>query len=81
MKASVIVFLSLIVSGCAVEPDLTAPIVASTPQTVICKMEKPTGSNRPVKVCRAAPGELDREEAKRDMRIIQRQSEQLGSPN
>lgn len=81
MKESSIIFLSLIVSGCAVEPDLTAPIVASAPQTVICKMEKPTGSNRPVKVCRPAPGQLDRENTKRDMRVIQRQSEQSGSPN
>lgn len=80
MKNFVIVIMILIVSGCVVKPPLDGPIVAREEQRVICKKEKPTGSNRPVKVCRAAPGVLDREDTERDMRVIQRQSEQLGSP-
>jgi len=80
MKVSAIVILSLIVSGCVTKPNLAAPIVASEEQRVICQKEKPTGSNRLVKVCRAVPGVLDREDTERDMRVIQRQSEQLGSP-
>jgi len=75
MKASVVVVLCLIVSGCVVNPHSLPPTAADVP--VICEKEKPTGSNRPVTVCRAVPGVLDGEDTKRDMRVIQRQSEQL----
>ena len=75
MKASVVVVLCLIVSGCAVNPHPLPPTVADVP--VICKKEKPTGSNRPVNVCRAVPGVMDRENTERDMRGLQRQSEQF----
>ena len=80
MKATVVLILSLIASGCAVQSHSPTPVasvdgVPAEPQSVVCEMEKPTGSNRPVKVCRAVDGILDREDTVRDMRKIQRQSE------
>ena len=87
MKASVVVILSLIVSACVVHSKPSAPgptnVVADTPeqQTVVCKKEKPTGSNRPVTVCRAVPGLLEREQTERDMRVLHRQSEILNNPD
>ena len=49
-------------------------------QKVSCKKEKPTGSNRPVMVCRPVPGAVDRELTNRDMSILHRQSEALTTP-
>ena len=78
MRACVIVILCFIVSACVTSP-LYEPlsVVAGEQQEIICKKEKPTGSNRPVTVCRAAPGILDKEATQRDMKVLQRQSEQL----
>ena len=73
------VILGLLVSACTTNPH-TVPTVASE-QDVVCKMEKPTGSNRPVKVCRPAAGAFDRDETERDMRVLQRQTEMLNKPD
>jgi hypothetical protein len=87
MKASVVVILSLIVSACVVQSNSPTPVPASVvgapaePQAVVCKKEKPTGSNRPVRVCRAVAGVLDREQTERGMRVLQRQSEILSNPD
>lgn len=81
MKASVVVILSLMVSGCAANSLSSTPVAASgKPQAVVCKKEKPTGSHRSVKVCRAVPGALDREDTRRDMGVLREQSVILGSP-
>ena len=87
MKGLLAIFLALVGTGCvsqsyspAPEPAQAPLSVASesdVPNPVVCRMEKPTGSNRPVRVCRAAPGALDDEETVRDMRVLQRQSELL----
>lgn len=83
MKASVVFFLGLVASGCAVQPETPEAIAAAPfkpavePPQIICKKEKPTGSNRPVTVCREVASALDQEQTKRDMRVLQRQSEQL----
>ncbi len=79
MNALKIITLSLLVSACTTNPHVV-PAVASE-QDVVCTMEKPTGSNRPVKVCRPAAGTLDREDTERDMRVLQRQTEILSNPN
>ena len=79
MKASVIVILGFVVSGCVASPHTM--VAAETDEQVVCKMEKPTGSNRPVKICRPVGGVLDQEETKRDMGVLQRQSEILSNPN
>jgi hypothetical protein len=78
MRACVIVILCFVVSACVTSPT-SEPLgaYADEPQEIICRKEKPTGSNRPVTVCRAAPGILDKEDTKRDMKDLQRQSEQL----
>lgn len=87
VRASLVVILSLTVSACVGQSKSPAPdptnLVGDAPeqQAVICKKEKPTGSNRPVTVCRPVPGVLDREQAKRDARVLQRQSEILLDPN
>ena len=87
MKALVIAVLAFVMSGC-VTGSYSSPSVASNstgvdgdPPSLVCRMEKPTGSNRPVKVCRAAPGVFDKEDTRRDMGVLQRQSEILGDPN
>jgi len=88
MKGLSALILTLVVSGCASQSYSHAPIpVAAADESaadesvgsnaVICKMEKPTGSNRPVRVCRAEPGPLDDEQTERDLRALQRQSELL----
>lgn len=83
MKASIAFFFSLILGGCVAQSNSPTSVPASLlgvpteTQPVVCKKEKPTGSNRPVTVCRAVPGVIDREKTKRDMRVIQRQSEHL----
>ena len=83
MRAPVVFFLGFIVSGCAItspDPDAiaAAPFHSEPdPPKIVCKMEKPTGSNRPVKVCREVPSELDQEQTKRDMNVLKRQTEAL----
>ncbi len=68
-------------SGCAVQPDSPEAIAAAPfdgpvqQPKVVCKMEKPTGSNRPVQVCREVASALDRELTRRDMDLLQRQTE------
>ncbi len=79
MKASLVVILSFIAGGCVVNPHAPVPTAANA--EVVCKKEKPTGSNRPVTVCRPVSGALDQEDTKRDMGVLQRQSEKLTSPN
>jgi hypothetical protein len=74
MKGFVVVVLSLIVSGCAASPYSPAVTTADVP--VICKKEKPTGSNLRVTVCRPVRGVLEREDTVRDMRVLKRQTEQ-----
>lgn len=83
MKGFMVVFLAFLLSGCVSQSNSSAPMPISVagesiePNAVICKMEKPTGSNRPTRVCRAVRGALDDEQTKRDMQVLQRQSEQL----
>jgi len=86
MKSPVFLTLGLILSGCIAQPPTPEAIAAAPledpgdePQ-IVCKKEKPTGSNRPVTVCREVRGILDNEETRRDMRVLQRQSEQLREP-
>ena len=84
MKAPTVVVLGLFLSGCATANHTLQPVAANMPgepQAVICKKEKPTGSNRPVTVCRPAQGTLDRESTTRDMKVLQRQSDILSDPN
>ncbi len=81
MRAIVVFSLGLFMSGCAVQPDSPEAIAAAPldgpaqPAKIVCKMEKPTGSNRRVQVCREVPGKLDRELTRRDMDLLQRQTE------
>ncbi len=44
---------------------------------VVCRKEKPTGSNRPRKVCRRISDEITKNKAQRDVKVLQRQSEIL----
>jgi len=86
MRAPVFLFLSLVLSGCVFQPKTPAEIAAAPfrpveePQ-VVCRKEKPTGSNRPVTVCREVQDAVDREHTKRDMQVLQRQSEVLEQIN
>ncbi len=78
MKACLVIALGLIVSGCVSSPvPPSVDAVAAEREAVVCKKERPTGSNRPVKVCRSVPGALEQEDTERDMRVLQRQSEML----
>lgn len=79
MKSVVVVILGLVASGCVA--NSYSPPLAAENAAVVCKKEKPTGSNRPVEVCRAVAGVLDKEGTKRDMSVLQRQSEILNSPH
>ena len=82
MRAPFSLFLGLVLSGCVFQPKTPEQIAAEPfrpveePQ-VVCRKEKPTGSNRPVTVCREVPTAIDREDTKRDMNVLQRQSEQI----
>lgn len=86
MKVPVVCLLGLIASGCAAQSESPEAIAAApfedAPEAprIVCKKEKPTGSNRPVKVCREVAGVLDQEQTRRDMSVLQRQSEQLKPP-
>lgn len=83
MRTPVVVFLGLVVSGCAAQPETpesvaAAPIgTAAEAPRIVCKKEKPTGSNRPVTVCREVLGALDQEQSRHDLRTLQRQSDAL----
>jgi hypothetical protein len=69
--------------GCAFGPGSGRGELSSLPhqygddQELTCRKEKPTGSNRPVTVCRRNTGEFEKEQVKRDMHVLKRQSEQL----
>lgn len=79
MKLFVAVASALFLSGCMHYPDshtLSHANVAGQ-DSASCKMEKPTGSNRPIRVCRSTPDALEQDRTTRDMRTIQRQSELL----
>jgi hypothetical protein len=84
MRAPVLLSLSLIVSGCIAQPQPPEAVAAAPfdgtvePPQIVCRKEKPTGSNRPVTVCREVQSALDRENTRRDMNVLQRQSELLG---
>ncbi|MCH9694123.1 MAG: hypothetical protein K0U72_06400 [Gammaproteobacteria bacterium] len=78
MKAAAVIFLGFVLSGCVTSS--VEPALAADNRQVVCKMEKPTGSNRPVKVCRVAADALDHENTKRDMGVLQRQSDILSGP-
>jgi len=86
MRTPVVIFLGLVVSGCVAQPETPESIAAAPfdgpvePPQIVCKKEKPTGSNRAVTVCREVPGVLDRERTRRDMSVLQRQSEQVSTP-
>ena len=84
MKPSIVVLLSVIVSGCVAQSNSLTSVpesgAAAEQPTIVCKKEKPTGSNRPVKVCRTVAGVLDKEQTDRDMRVLQRQSDILSNP-
>ncbi len=81
MKTTVILLSSFLLGGCvsqsaapgSAEASLSGPIDSEPP--VVCKKEKPTGSNRPVVVCRQVAGAIDREQTERDVRVLQRQTE------
>ncbi|MDJ0712176.1 MAG: hypothetical protein QNJ14_17430 [Woeseiaceae bacterium] len=83
MRVPVVVAVGHFASGCVAQPQSPDAIAAAPfdrevePAEIVCKMEKPTGSNRPVKVCREVPGALDREQTKRDMNVLKRQTENL----
>lgn len=76
MKTLTIVLLTIVVSGCAAN-QYSIPVASAEDAQVVCKKEKPTGSNRPVKVCRPVSDAIDQEETKRDMRVLQNQSEMI----
>ena len=78
MKATLIVIVGLALSGCVTNSN--SPAYAEANADVVCRMEKPTGSNRPVKVCRAVGDAIDQENTKRDMGVLQRQSDILHGP-
>ena len=44
---------------------------------VVCRRERPTGSNRPRKVCRTVPDEITKNNAQHDVKVLQRQTEIL----
>lgn len=86
MRAPIVLFLGLLVSGCAAQPESPEAVAAApfedAPEAprIVCKKEKPTGSNRPVTVCRQVAGAIDHEQARRDMGVLQRQADQLRKP-
>ena len=81
MRAFVALSLGLFMSGCAVQPETPEAIAAAPLDSpaaaprIVCKKEKPTGSNRPVNVCREVPNAVDREHTRHDMDVLQRQTE------
>ena len=84
MKALLIAVSITVAAGCATsapEPTTTVASVDDAGEpTIVCRREKPTGSNRPVKVCRAVGDAFDKEATRRDMQVLQRQSDILSMP-
>lgn len=86
MKAVILTALAVVISGCAAQPEEppTASALMSAPDReepqVVCKREKPTGSNRRIKVCRQVGDAIDDEQTRRDMQTLQRQSELINPP-
>lgn len=86
MRIAVVAVLGLAVSSCASQPktaeEIAAETLASTGEDprIVCKKEKPTGSNRPIKVCRQVSDPIDKEHVRRDMGVLQRQTEALSPP-
>ena len=84
MRTLFITAVALIVCGCAAQdetPSASALLSASDEEPkMICTREKPTGSNRLRKVCRPAGDAIDEENTRRDMQILQRQSEIINAP-
>ena len=85
LRVSVVVFLSAILSACVVNPHPPERLAANVTErsadgSVVCKLEKPTGSNRPVRVCRLVAGSMEREETQRKIRHIHEQSERAFGP-
>ena len=83
MRIAVVLILGLAISGCASQPktaeEIAAEALASSGDDpkIVCKKEKPTGSNRPVTVCREVSSALDRENTRKDLDVLQRQADQL----
>jgi hypothetical protein len=80
MKGPVLLFLGLVLSGCVLQPptpeEIAArPFNAIEEPAVVCRKEKPTGSNRVMMVCRDVPNAEDQMHTKRTMQRMKRQSE------
>tara|TARA_R110002073_G_scaffold4917_9_gene31063 strand:- start:12922 stop:13173 length:252 start_codon:yes stop_codon:yes gene_type:complete len=62
MKTLLLISLTLVLTGCisTEHSSESSRALAANPDGLICKTEKPTGSHRPVKVCRTV-GELERD--------------------
>jgi hypothetical protein len=80
MKRPILLSLGLVLSGCFLQPP-TPEEIAARPfnsfeePAVVCRKEKPTGSNRVVMVCREVPNAEDQLQTKRTMQRLKRQSE------
>lgn len=77
---AVFLLLTILTSGCVFQPPTTqqiaaAPFSAATEPEIICRKEKPTGSNRKVTVCREVLSADDQEQTRQTMKRLQRQSE------
>ncbi len=80
MRALSILPMGLILSGCIVQPQTPEQIAAlpfdSSPEPqVVCRREKPTGSNRVQTICRRVLTTEEEARTLNDMRRMQRQSE------
>ena len=86
MKAYIPVALMIVVSACASQPEEqpTASALLEVPDReepkVVCTRQKPTGSNRRIKVCREVGDAIADEHTRRDMQKLQRQSEMISRP-
>lgn len=87
MRVVIPVALAIVVGGCAAQPEEqpTASALLSVPEReepqIVCTRQKPTGSNRRVKVCKEVGDAIADEHTRRDMQKLQRQSELIGNPN
>ena len=82
MVRTLVVFsLGLFLSGCVAQPEAPEAVAAAPSDgpaqqpRIVCRKEKPTGSNRPVNVCREVSSAVDREYTRKDMDMLQRQTE------
>ena len=87
MKALIPVALMFLVGACASQPEeeqASASALLSVPDReepkVVCTRQKPTGSNRRIKVCREVGDAIADEHTRRDMQRLQRQSEMISQP-